>query len=221
MTAGRTLARSLAAQSISQGKPLEWFERLYQQAGSNESVIPWADMSVNPNLEAWLEREQPDGTDQRALVVGCGLGDDAEALASSGFHVMAFDISETCIEWCRRRFPHSPVEYSSADLFMLPSSWRRAFDFVLESYTLQVIPHELRPSAIQQIAECVASDGTVLVITRGRSAGDDPGKMPWPLVRDELGVFVQCGLTEVNFEDYLDAEEPPVRRFRVDYRRGK
>lgn len=136
-------------------------------------------MSVNPNLEAWLEREQPDGTGQRALVIGCGLGDDAETLASFGFLVSAFDISETCIEWFRRRFPHSPVEYSTADLFMLPSSWQRAFDFVLESYTLQVLD-ELRPNAIQQIFECVASDGTLLVISRGRNEGDEPGKMPWP-----------------------------------------
>ncbi len=35
----------------------------------------------------------------------------------------------------------------------------------------------------------------------------------------ELGEFVKAGLTDVNFEDYVDAEDPPVRRFRAEYRR--
>lgn len=77
----RALARRLAADAVSNGKPLEWFETLYREAGGDASVIPWADMRVNPNLAAWLEREGVDGTGGRALVVGCGLGDDAEALA--------------------------------------------------------------------------------------------------------------------------------------------
>ena len=28
-----------------------------------------------------------------------------------------------------------------------------------------------------------------------------------------------CGLEEVAFEDYVDDEDPPVRRFRVEYLR--
>jgi SAM-dependent methyltransferase len=215
----RTLARRLAADAVGNGQPLEWFETLYREAGDDASVIPWADMSVNPNLAAWLERGGIDGTGRRALVVGCGLGDDAEALAANGFEVTAFDISATCIERCSRRFGGSSVEYCVADLFAPPSAWERVFDFVLEAYTLQVLPEKLRPGAIQRIARFVAPDGTLLVIARGRGADDDPGKMPWPLLRSELDEFGNCGLTEVRFEEFVDSEEPPVRRFRVEYRR--
>lgn len=176
-------------------------------------------MTVNPNLAAWIGHAGIKGTGRKALVVGCGLGDDAEALASYGFHLTAFDISANCVEWCRRRFPDSPLAYSVADLFSSPSSWNRAFDFVLEAYTLQVLPKDLRPLAIEKIAEFVTSGGTMLVITRGRDFEDVPGKMPWPLVRNELGHIVNCGLAEVNFEDYVDDEDPPVRRFRVEYHR--
>lgn len=215
----RAFARELAAESISRGKPLDWFETLYRHADGDESVVPWADMTVNPNLTTWLERNRIEGPGRKALVVGCGLGDDAEALASLGFQVTAFDISETCIEWCQRRFPDSLVEYSVADLFSPPSSWHRAFDFVLETYTLQVLPNDLRKMAICQIATFVATDGTLLVISRGRNEGDNPGKMPWPLMRSELVKLKGCGLKAANFEDYVDSEDPPVRRFRVEYRR--
>ncbi len=215
----RKLARALAEEAIDRGTPLEWFETLYLRADGDDGAIPWADMTVNPNLATWLERHGIEGQGRKALVVGCGLGDDAEALASRGFQVAAFDISATCVEWCRRRFPNSPVDYSVADLFSPPSSWHRAFDFVLEIYTLQVLPDDLRLRAIRQITDVVAGDGTLLVISRGRDKADDPGIMPWPLLRDDLANFEDLGLTLAEFEDYVDTEEPPVRRFRVEYQR--
>jgi hypothetical protein len=43
--------------------------------------------------------------------------------------------------------------------------------------------------------------------------------MPWPLKKDELSLFEAQGLRNVSFEDYKDKEDPPVRRFRVTYRR--
>ena len=61
----------------------------------------------------------------------------------------------------------------------------------------------------------------MLLITRGRESGDDPGQMPWPLMRSELGRFRECGLRESRFEDYVDDEHPPVRRFRVEYYRPR
>jgi len=105
-------------------------------------------------------------------------------------------------------------------IFCPPSSWRRAFDLVLEIYTLQVLPDDLRTKAMSLIGEFVATEGTLLVITRGRDESDHPGKMPWPLLRSELAEFSNAGLNEVEFEDYLDAEDPPVRRFRVEYHRS-
>jgi len=97
--------------------------------------------------------------------------------------------------------------------------WNRAFDLVVESYTLQVLPPELRDPAIERISGFVAPEGSLLVICRGRDPEDDPGRMPWPLTRKELSYFTGCGLEQVSFEAFTDAEEPPVPRFRVTYRR--
>ena len=68
-------------------------------------------------------------------------------------------------------------------------------------------------------ARFVAPGGDLLVIARGREATDPPGTMPWPLLREELAEFTRAGLEERGFDDFLDAETPPVRRFRVHYRR--
>jgi hypothetical protein len=43
--------------------------------------------------------------------------------------------------------------------------------------------------------------------------------MPWPLTRDELGTLREHGLVETAFDDLLDDEDPPVRRFVTTWRR--
>ena len=55
-----------------------------------------------------------------ALVVGCGLGDDAEFIAGLGFSVVAFDISASAIAAAQQRFPQSTVRYRVADLMAAP-----------------------------------------------------------------------------------------------------
>ncbi len=213
----RKIARKLAQEYIQRGDPTGWFDALYSRGAGDPSIIPWADFKVNPNFEEWLSRKKIQGKGQKALKVGCGLGDDAERLAGLGFEVTAFDISPTAIGWCRKHFPSSPVTYLIQDLFHLPPEWKGAFHFILESYTLQVLPDNLRKKAIECISCLVAPKGTLLVIARGREITEPPGEMPWPLIRDELREFEAQGLSEVAFERYYDKEDPPVLRFRAEY----
>ena len=216
----RAKARQLALEFVQRGDATGWFEELYTQAQGNEQAIHWADMEVNPNLVEWLDRRNIQGTGKQTLVVGCGLGDDAEELARRGFEVVAFDVAPTAIAWCRQRFPQSPVEYVVADVLEPPREWRGSFDFILEAYTLQVLPAEVRSKAMSCIADLLAPGGMLLVICRGRSAADPRGELPWPLSTEELETFTGAGLRQVHFEDYFDQEEPPVRRFRVEYQRA-
>lgn len=74
-------------ESVARGDALGWFESLYAQANDSASAIQWADQVVNPYLERWLgEHSTGKGL---ALDVGCGLGDNAAALAAAGFSVTA------------------------------------------------------------------------------------------------------------------------------------
>jgi SAM-dependent methyltransferase len=216
----RKTARRLAADAIAAGKPLEWFEQLYAGAANDGLVVPWADRKPNPNLVELYAKVCHLGFGPKALKVGCGFGDDAEWLAEQGFDVTAFDISSSAIAECRRRFPQSRVRYLAADLFAAPSAWTGAFDVVQESYTLQVLPAEIRGEALRKICGFIAPGGYMLFVCRGREPSDPPGSMPWPLTRDELAVVPSLGLSEVLFQDYMDREDPPVRRFRACYRRG-
>ncbi len=216
----RSTARRLAAESLAQGDPTGWFDKLYIHAEGDASRIPWADRCVNPHLAAWLAKRGSEAQGQRALVVGCGLGDDAEALAALGYRVTAFDVSNAAVAWCRQRFSASQVDYCVADLLKLPEAWTSAFAFVVEIYTLQVLPVELRPVAMAQLARTVAPGGTLLVVARGRGAEEDRGTMPWPLERDEIDGFHRLGLQTASFEEFLDEEIPPVRRYRVELRRA-
>jgi SAM-dependent methyltransferase len=217
----RTRARRLAGESLARGDATGWFERLYDEAAGNSEVVPWADMCPNPIFLSWAERCDLHGGGRRAADIGCGLGDNAEELARRGFEVVAFDVSKTAIDWCRRRFPQSRVEYEVADLLSLPLAWQRAMGFVLETYTVQVLQGEARRRAIDCIAGLVARGGPLLVLARGRDEGEPEGQMPWPLLRSELDGFKSAGLEEVSFEDFYDDESPPVRRFRVEYRRPR
>ena len=214
----RTRARSLASEFVADGRATAWFEVLYAEAKVGAATVPWADFRPNPNLVAWLCQSEPaDG--RKALKVGCGYGDDVEELSRRGYEVVGFDIAPTAIAACQKRFPGSTASYVVVDLFDSPIEWRRAFDFVLESYTLQVLPAPERQRAIVRIADFVAPDGLLLVIARGRDANEEKGLMPWPLTPDEIRSFETTGLSLIKLEDCLDDESPPVRRFRATFRR--
>jgi SAM-dependent methyltransferase len=211
----RQTMREIMQTYLHKGDTTGWFEAVYAAAEGDNNKISWADMHPNPNLTEWLDRNQTDGTGKTALKIGCGLGDDAEALAQRGFAVTAFDISPTAIAWCLKRFPDTRVNYVAGDLLTPSSSWFGGFDLVLEVYTLQVLTADLRPQAIENTARFIKPGGTLLVICRGRNESDDPGKMPYPLTKQELAHFQSLGLSEIRFEDYVDDD---TRRFRVEYR---
>jgi SAM-dependent methyltransferase len=213
----RATARELAASHLQRGDPLGWFESLYRRAAGHAAVIPWADLRPNPHLVEWLSSAAL--APRRALVIGCGLGDDAELLASRGWSVVAFDISAEAIRWARERFGQSNVDYCTVDLFDAPGQWRRQFDLVVEVYTLQVLPPGLRAQAVQVAGGWVSVGGLLCLIARGREESDPPGQMPWPLTEREVRAFQKAGLHCEVFDDFMDREEPAVRRFRAVFRR--
>lgn len=214
----RSKVRAAAHDAIAKGEPLAWFDRVYADANGETGAVPWADLVANPSLTEWVERERP--TAKTALVVGCGLGDDAEYLSKNGMAVTAFDVAPKAIAWCRRRFPASKVDYRVADLFAPPAEWTRAFDFVFEAYTLQSLPAEIRPKATAMLPRFVAPRGTLLVIARGADAPVrfDEGP-PWALAKGEIEIAARDAdrtLALTSWEDFVDGEGQ--RRFRATFR---
>jgi 2-polyprenyl-3-methyl-5-hydroxy-6-metoxy-1,4-benzoquinol methylase len=220
MTKSRTRVRELATAAYANGDYTGWFETLYAEAEGNLDAIPWADRKVNPWLLDWIATSQLNLQDLRVLVVGCGLGDDGEYLARFGAKVTAFDLSQTAIDWCHTRFPDSKVNYQAVDLFTAPAAWKLGFDLVIEIYTIQALPANIRPNAIESIGSFVAPQGKLFVVCRGRDPIDACDSLPFPLTKNELHKFIDTGLTEVSFADSIDEFDlTPARRFRIVYER--
>ena len=211
--------RRLADEAAVAGDPLGWFERLYQAAERGDAVIPWADAEPNSHLLRWTAEHGVAGQGRRALVVGCGAGDDAEFLAGLGFAVVAFDLSPSAVRLCRLRFPDTAVEYVAADLLAPPEDWTAAFDFVFEANTLQSMPAgPLRAAGIAALSTFVAPGGELLVVARGRGDSEPLGELPWPLTRGDVEACGGGRLSLDSFEDFLDDWDPPVRRFLAVFR---
>ncbi|MBN3921706.1 methyltransferase domain-containing protein [Nostoc sp. NMS4] len=211
--------KQLASVAQQKSEPSAWFEVLYAEAKGETAKIPWAKLTSHPYLQDWLTNHQPFAFGQKALVIGCGLGDDAEALGHLGFEVTAFDISPTAIAWCQKRFPNSAVNYVVADLFAVPAQWHLGFDFVFECRNIQALPLNVRYAAISSVASFVAPDGTLLMITRVRDTEAEPSGPPWPLSDSELEQFESLGLEQVEQLVFLESEQTDIKQVRIEYQR--
>jgi SAM-dependent methyltransferase len=198
-------------------KRRDWFEAVYDLARDDPAGVPWANLAPHPLLSEWLVGQGP--LDQvLAIDVGCGLGDNAEAIAAAGAKVTAFDLVERAVVWAKRRFPASSVDYHVADLFSLPEEWRSAFDLVHECYTLQALPESLLAGAARSLAWLLAPGGRLLVIARARDDGQKLEGPPWPLTRVQIEALAVDGLRLEKLED-SPAEGGRVRHWRAAFRR--
>ncbi len=211
-------ARLLAGEALVAGDPTGWFERLYAAAATGHATVPWDRRAPHQLLVGWAGAAGLDGHGRRAVVVGCGLGGDAQYVAGLGFQTTAFDVSASAVRAARNRFPSSAVRYVTADLLSPPASWRHRFDLVVESMTLQALPDPPRRDAIINVGRLVRPGGTLLLIARARDADGQPDDgPPWALTREEVEAFLATGLQRVRIDDIRDPGPPTTRRWRAEF----
>ncbi|MFY0655060.1 MAG: class I SAM-dependent methyltransferase [Cyclobacteriaceae bacterium] len=183
---------------VEENKPNDWFETLYSESNDSGSGVPWANMAPHPIFKKWIDQSSPLENEKSALVVGCGLGDDAIELENKGFKVTAFDVSESAIELCKKRFPSSKVEFKTADLIEGISGWYKKFDLVLEIFTIQALPPKYEEVLIKNISDFVSGNGQLIVITElqseKRAYENGP---PWLLNHDYINSFEKHGLKQI------------------------
>jgi SAM-dependent methyltransferase len=192
--------RSLAASHLQAGDPVGWFEPLYADARRDPAAIPWARLAPHPYLAAWLERPVASPVGRRALVVGCGLGDDAVAVARHGFEVTAVDLAPSAVRWAHRRHRRSGVTWRTLDVLdpAARAPLEGGFDLVVEVLTVPYLPGVVRDAAMRAIGSFVAPGGVLVVVTLLATgpdrAGDGP---PWLQAPSELAAYRVAGLVRL------------------------
>lgn len=213
------MAREVVHAYLEKGDGVGWFEPFYALAAGNPAAIPWAKMGPRRELVEWAAESRPQGEGHSALVIGCGLGDDAEFLAELNYRVTAFDVSATAVEWCRERFPDSTVDYQVADLFDPPALWLDRFQVTVEAYIVQALPPAMRRDTVRACAAFVAPGGLLLAIGQGVEDPELRSGPPWPLTPGELALFEEAGLLRVGFKQDFNPDAAHQFRYRAEYRR--
>ena len=155
------------------------------------------------------------------MVVGCGLGADAEHVAARGFATTAFDISPAAVRLAQDRHPDSPVRYRVTDLLDLPDDLVAAHDLVVEIYTIQALHPSLRAAAVDGVRRLVAPGGTLFVVQIVRE-DDEPvtEEPPWLLDRAEMEALAGDGLETESLHRVPNSSNPDARdRWRMVLRR--
>ena len=196
-------------------KASEWFDGLYKENKESQENIPWARQAVNPLLQSYLDEEVTHKG--KALVIGCGLGDDARALEEAGYDVVAIDVSQTALDLAKERFSDSTIIFEEQDIFDMPTKYYAHFDFVFEAFTIQSLPVEFRGKMICAISETVANHGKLLLVAHKRE--EDFDGPPWPLEVNEVDLFKSEGFTELSHEIHTEKSKISNTRFRVLYRK--
>lgn len=219
MTSGRDRdwdlrADELSAAAIVEGRPTAWFDELYAEGVAGTVGMPWDRADAQPELVAWWDREVHGLIRGRAVVVGCGLGADAEFLAREGWATTAFDVAPTAIGEARRRHPDSAVDYRVADLLDLPADLAGGFDLVVEIFTLQALPDPPRTDAAAAVASLLAPGGVLVLIAFGATDDGPADGPPFPLTPADLAAVAVGGV------ELRTNEELPGPRLRATYQRG-
>ena len=194
---------------------------MYDAAGGDGAAVPWAELAPHPYLVDWLDGPVSAPPGRRAVVVGCGLGDDAAELARRGFEVTAFDVAPTAVEWAARRFPDLSIDWRVVDLLALPDDLLGAFDLVVEVRTVQSLPGVVRDAAMAAIGRLAAPRGTVVVVTLVATtaaiaaAWDGP---PWVQAPSELTAYKAAGLLRIALE-HPEPDERGVMEVRLTWQR--
>jgi SAM-dependent methyltransferase len=154
--------------------------------------VPW-DASYGDGPAPWdIGRPQPaiarvaaeGGFTGSVLDAGCGTGEHALLIASSGRPVLGVDVAGTAVDIARAKADERRIgaEFAVADAFQL-ARLGRTFDTVLDCGLFHTFDAGERPAYVASLAS-VTRPGATLHLLCFSDAG--PGTGPHPVRRDEL-----------------------------------
>ena len=105
---------------------------------------------------------------QKILEIGCGEGRDAFPLLRQGFDLLATDVSQEAIRFCRERMPDHAERFQILDC--VSGRLNTAFDFIYAIAVVHMlVPDEDRNAFYSFIREHLKPEGIALIGTMGGS----------------------------------------------------
>jgi SAM-dependent methyltransferase len=170
---------------------------------------PWDMGTAAPPFVRAVENELiPVGG--RALVVGCGGGNDARLLASQGFEVVGIDVAEKAVERAREIAAEQGIEltFRHADLFALPEDLS-GFDLVLEHTCFCAIDPARRDDYVDAVASVLNPGGRLMGLF---FLIEPEGGPPFGATREEIEHRFGRRFTMDHFEMPPDSHEKRLGR---------
>jgi methyl halide transferase len=137
---------------------MKWDE-LYQSGDT-----PWEKGAPAPPLLEWLRTRG--ALEGEVLVPGCGFGHDVRAIAAASPRstVIGIDISATALKEALGFSSVGREVFQSADIFALPQSLQRRFDWVFEHTCFCAIRPERRHDYLQMAVSALKPEGQLLAV---------------------------------------------------------
>lgn len=148
---------------------------------------PWDLGGPHPDLVARLGEDRYLGLGnnaRRALVPGCGLGHDAEALAQAGWEVTAVDFAAELEPLVRGRFGPLGCRFFAEDA--LTFSDDEPYDLLFDHTFFCAVHPEDRPKFGDLAARLVKPGGRVCSIVFPAGKQTEAGGPPWGMVTEDL-----------------------------------
>jgi SAM-dependent methyltransferase len=135
------------------------FDKLYDGGEKSGPLMPWNIGGPQPAVRALCDQG---GFSGHVLDLGCGLGDNALYLASTGLKVTGVDISEVAIACAREKAERlgADVDFQVADAFSLAQAGV-TYDSVLDSAFFHTLP-KADVGAYRALVDAISTAGTQL-----------------------------------------------------------
>jgi len=182
-----------------------FFENIYNTKSDNLNSIPWAKLEVNEYLKDYLNNNA-NTNNKKALVIGCGIGDDADYLASKGYEVDAFDISPSAINIAKKRFCNKNINFFVQDIFSLPNNMINSYDFVYEGLTIQSINPKFKNELIKIISSLGKKDSHLLLYSNFQDDIDNYDGPPWPLYKRDFALFLSYDYKLLDYKEEFESK---------------
>ncbi|WP_410634882.1 SAM-dependent methyltransferase [Amycolatopsis sp. cmx-4-83] len=135
------------------------FEKLYDDGEKVGPLLPWNIRGPQPAVRELCDAG---GFRGHVLDLGCGLGDNALYLASTGLRVTGVDISQVAVDCAREKAERTGIDvaFEACDAFDLAAAGVR-YDSILDSAFFHTIP-EADVGTYVDLLKSISSKGTTL-----------------------------------------------------------